>query len=333
MRLSLYLYVFFRLLKNLPRLEVIINCFKFELNKILKKTTLSFQPVSIIISATKRCNFACDFCFVEKYMSDSNGRDGDLTDLEFESIMSTVAAKKALRIGFLGGEPFLNKNIFKYIEILHKQKKITSVVTNSALLKGDMLAQLQSSSLDVLGLSLYDNNIEDIKRVASAIRRKKRFWVQTVVDTDSIHTMESKIILCLEIECKELIFDNYYPKTSDRIPKVIYSDNFEYINEKKRLKEKYKNQIYITWVPLIPRQQKSLKKCLLPLSYIQLDNKGNIGPCCVRAPDKIFGNIYSSEGWNSKPIIEIRESLVNQNAEAHEMCKMCQCLTEDLYQL
>lgn len=333
MKLSLYLYVFFRFFKNPPKLAVVINFLKFELNKFFKKTTLNFQPVSIIISATKRCNFACEFCFVETYMSESPGREGDLSEDEFKAILATDAGQKALRIGFLGGEPFLNKNIFQYIEVLHKKRKITSVVTNSSLLKGEMLEQLKVSSLDVLGLSLYENNVEDIKRVASAIKGIKRYWMQSVVDATTIAKMEDKLLLCLEIGCKEMIFDNYYPKTKERVSKVIFSDNQEYKNEQKRLMEKYRNQIYITWVPLIPISQKRKKQCMLPLSYVQLDNQGNIGPCCVRAPDKSFGNIFSEAGWNSQSIVDLRETLVNQDKEADGICKMCQCLTEDLYQL
>ena len=119
-------------------------------------------------------------------MAESPGKEGDLTPEELNKILETDAAKAALRIGFLGGEPFLNKNIFEYIEILHKKRKVTSVVTNSALLKGEMLEKLKVSSLDVLGLSLYDNNREDIKRVAAAIKGKKRFWMQSVIDSTTV---------------------------------------------------------------------------------------------------------------------------------------------------
>lgn len=333
MKISLYLYVFFRFLKNPPEFKVVLNFLRFQLNKYFKKTALDFHPVSIIISATKRCNFSCEFCFVETYMSESPGREGDLSLEELNRILDTNAAKAALRIGFLGGEPFLNKNIFDYIEILHKKRKVTSVVTNSALLKGEMLTKLQFSSLDVLGLSLYDNNKEDIRRVASAIKGKKRFWMQSVVDSSSISLMEEKIQFALEIGCKELIFDNYYPKTKDRMKKVLFEDNSEYKNEEKRLREKYKGKIYITWVPLIPVEERRVKHCVLPMSYIQLDNAGNIGPCCVRAPNKEFGNIFSTEGWNSPAIIDLRESLTNPDKKAHDICRFCQCLNEDLYQL
>lgn len=333
MKISLYLYVLLRFLKNPPELKVVINFLKFQLNKWTKQTTLNFHPVSIIISATKRCNFACEFCFVENYMAESPGKEGDLTPEELNKILETDAAKAALRIGFLGGEPFLNKNIFEYIEILHKKRKVTSVVTNSALLKGEMLEKLKVSSLDVLGLSLYDNNREDIKRVAAAIKGKKRFWMQSVIDSTTIHHMEDKIRFALDIGCKELIFDNYYPKTKDRMKKVLFEDNTEYKSEEKRLKEKYKGQIYITWVPLIPLEERKVKHCVLPMSYVQLDNAGNIGPCCVRAPAKEFGNIFSTEGWNSPAIVSLRESLTNPDKKAHDICRFCQCLNEDLYQL
>lgn len=106
MKISLYFYVFLRFLKNPPEFKVIINFLKFQLNKWTKETRVNFHPVSIIISATKRCNFACEFCFVETYMAESPGKEGDLSFEELAKILDTDAAKAALRIGFLGGEPF-----------------------------------------------------------------------------------------------------------------------------------------------------------------------------------------------------------------------------------
>ncbi len=77
MKLSLYFYVFLRILRKIPEARVIFNFLKFQLNKRSKNTILNFHPVSIIISATKRCNFACEFCFVEDYMNKSEGRTGE----------------------------------------------------------------------------------------------------------------------------------------------------------------------------------------------------------------------------------------------------------------
>lgn len=331
MKWSLYFPVIIRFLKNLPPFEVMFNLIKFQINKIQKNSRVNFEPISLVISATKRCNFTCEFCFVEDYMGESKGTSGDLEEDDFFKIINSTAGKKALRIGFLGGEPFLNKNIFSYLKELHKRKKITTVVTNSSLIKGKILDQLLNSSLDVLGLSLYDNNLQDVERVSTACNGKINYWIQTVVDSNNLRKIENTILFALKVGCKQLILDNYYPKTEDRIEKTIFDDNEEYKILKKELSRKYKGKISITWVPMVVRALTKPKNCQLPMSYVQLDNKGNIGPCCVRAPDVSFGNIYTTESWNSDKIIQLRESMYDKKIEPHDICKYCQCLSEDLY--
>lgn len=331
MRRSLYLSVLFRMLRNPPSFGVLFNFLKFQVNKLFKNTKVNFQPISIIISVTKRCNFSCEFCFVEDYMNESKGTSGDLEHDDFFKIINSKEGKSALRVGFLGGEPFLNKNIFSFLYELNKRKKITTVVTNSSLIKGKILDQLLISPLDVLGLSLYDNNLDDVERVARACNGKINYWIQTVIDSKNLRKIENTILFALKVGCKQLILDNYYPKTDDRIEKTIFDDNEDYKKIRKELSEKYKKKLSITWIPTVARSLIKSKKCQLPMSYIQLDNRGNIGPCCVRAPDVSFGNIFTSESWNSKKIIELRESMYDKKTEPHDICKYCQCLSEDLY--
>lgn len=332
MKNSLYLKLILQTFKNFPQLRVIYNFFKFQLNKFLKSSNLNYYPISIIISATKRCNFSCSFCFVEDYMSNSNALSGDLTPKEFESIRNSQHYKHALRVGFLGGEPFLNKNIFEYLEILDNDKKISTIVTNSSLLKGALLDKLLNSPLGVLGLSLYDNNIDDVKRVASSLSGKKLYWIQTIIPANNLSKIEDTIKLCINIGCTHLILDNYYPNNVDEEVYVIKSSNQEYQRLKNTLSLKYQGKINITWVAVVPKNNTTqAKNCQLPMSYIQLDNEGNIGPCCVRAPDKKFGNIYEEPGWNSQYLINLRKNMYNKETRPMKGCENCQCLYADLY--
>lgn len=336
MRFVLYLKLIIRILKNIPKVEVIINTILFQMNKINKKAVLNYYPVSMIISATKRCNFTCSFCFVEEYMGKSAGTSGDLSFEQLEEIRKTKYYKKALRVGFLGGEPFMNKNIFEYLNILHKDKKITTVVTNSSLLKGENLNKLLASNLDVLGLSLYDNNYEDVTRVVKAINQKKLYWMQTIISADNLSKMEKVLEFATNIGCENLIFDNYYPMNKEDEVKIVKVDNLEYKKLKKELSEKYSRKINITWVALVDLEEsvgKSKRACELPFSYIQLDNVGNIGPCCVRAPEESFGNVFDANGWNNKKMQSLRRNLSDLSEPINDTCKNCQCLSVDLYNI
>lgn len=333
MKYSLYLSIFFKMLKNPPPIGVIMNFLKFQIAKIQKKVVLNFTPVSVVISATKRCNFTCEFCFVEDYMEKSEGVSGDLSPAEFAKMLDSSYLKNALRVGFLGGEPFFNKNIFNYIKMLNKLGKITTVVTNSSLLKGAMLEELLKSPLSSIGLSLYDNNFDDVSRVAQALNGKKSYWIQTIINAKTLHKLEEVIKFAISNGAQHLIFDNYFPMDHERKDLVIYSDNEEYKTLKRNLIKKYKNKVAITWVPLIVRKSEEIKskKCQLPFSYIQLDNEGNLSPCCVRPPHKGYGNIYDEVGWNSANVISLRKNMLNLNKRPNRTCENCQCLVADLY--
>lgn len=333
MKYKLYWSIFLSHIFRPPSTLVVINFVQFILNKVLKNSKLKYTPVSLVISATKRCNFTCEFCFVEDYMNASVKHEGDLTEDQLNEILKSDFGKRALRVGFLGGEPFLNKDIFKFIEIVSYNRKICTIVTNSSPLKNEILVKLLSSPLDALGLSLYENNYEDVKRVAVALNNKKAYWIQTVISNTTISKMESIIVFCLSIGCNKLIFDNYYPKTKNRIDLVVFDDNTDYIRQKEILKKRYKNKIDITWVPLVSRKDPILKKCLLPFSYVQIDNEGIMGPCCVRAPESKYGSIFDENSWNKNEIVEIRNSLLKADLKVHPDCRYCQCLSDDLYNI
>lgn len=333
MRLALYWSVFLRMLRKFPEPRVILNYLRFRVSRWAGHTRLRHYPVSLVISTTKRCNLACEFCFVEKYMADSPGFAGDLTEAQYQALLNSPAGRHALRVGFLGGEPFLNKHIFRFIEDLHRRRKVTTVVTNSTILKGPLLEKLRASPLDALGLSLYDNNRDDIRRVTTALQGRIRFWIQTIVSSDTIAKMEPAIEFALSVGCPGLIFDNYFPKTPERLPKTLFDDNQEYLAERTRLRRKYGRAIQITWVPLISRAEPTVRSCRLPMSYAQIDNEGNIGPCCVRYPEKKYGNILEKDGWNSPGLVAIRRSLTDPRTAIDPTCRNCQCLTEDLYQV
>lgn len=333
MRLKFYLKIIWARLFSLPRLNVLFNLFAFQLSKMMKISKLNYYPISLVVSATKRCNFTCEFCFVENYMNESEGQSGDLSFEDLNQILKTPYGEKALRIGFLGGEPFLNKNIFEYFEMLNSMNKIITVVTNSSILKGEILNKLIHAKVDAIGLSLYDNNVEDVRRVSLALRGRKVFWIQTIINSENYRKMESVINFCLNVGCESLIFDNYYPKTDERVSLTLFDDNENYKSERLRLKKIYKNKINITWVPLVQRNIFH-KKCQLPFSYIQVDNEGTIGPCCVRAPEKKYGNIFDKVGWNNDEMSSVRNGLRSDSiADLHPDCRYCQCLSDDLYNI
>ena len=66
----------------------------------------------------------CDFCFIGDDLNPEKPKQYELTLEHFEKIRTSRFYKNALRLGLLGGEPFLAKDIFEILKILQKSRKI-----------------------------------------------------------------------------------------------------------------------------------------------------------------------------------------------------------------
>lgn len=334
LRLNIYIHCLIVILLRPPAPRVFFNFLKFKINYFLKKRKVSHSPISLVIYANKICNFKCDFCFTYDSLNNERSSHYDLTKEKLLSILDTEMGKNSLRVGILGGEPFLNKNIFELIEVLKQKRKISTIVTNSSLLSGEKLKRLQESSLDVLGLSLYDNNWEDVKRVACAMNEaKKKYWVQAVISISTINEMEKIIEFNIQIGNKNLLFANYQPIFTGKISETILRGNQDYLKEESRLKSKYAKQISISWVPLVdPTPAK--KNCTMPFSYVHVDAQGELGACCFRPPnEKKYGSIFHHDSWNLPYYIKLRENMFTDNTKGLDECNMCENLQCDLYKV
>jgi len=335
LRTSIYKHCIKEVLLRPPHPRVVINYIKYHLNYLLKRTTLNHSPTSLVVYTTKYCNFTCDFCYTYDTLNNPEAKKFNLTNEQLTNLLNTTAGKRALRVGLLGGEPFMNKDIFQLIDTLKKHRKITTIVTNSSLLKGKLLEKLTQSKLDVLGMSLYDNNEDDVARVVKAMNQsKKMYWVQTIIMADDLDKMERTLEYAERIGCRNILMANYQPIYTGKTELTIFDDNKEYYEKVKALKEKYKNRdISISWVPVIPRKIKK-KICKMPFSYVLVDSLGQLGACCFRPPGpEKFGNIFNDQDWNGNYYKKLRSNMFDNTQAPLDTCNNCENLACDLYKI
>ena len=334
MRTSLYLSCFKNLVLRPPPVTVFVNLLKYVANqRLLRRVAISYYPISLIIYLTKRCNYSCTFCYAQNVL-DSKNWASDLTLDQLRKILASPYGRKALRIGFLGGEPFMNPRVFELIDEVKSHRKVMTLVTNASLLNEAKLTRLLQTRLDVLGVSLYENNRRHVERVVRTLDGKMTYWVQTVVTAQDLKTMESTLEFAVSIGCRHLLFGNCVPMTSEDRHLVIYDDNQEYLSLEARLKAQFRGKISVSWVQLV-RRQSGKRACAMPSSYLMVDNDGGMGACCVRAPDSSrYGNIYSdANAWNLPYYLRLRESMLDPSIEPIDVCRDCDNLHQDLYRI
>ena len=118
------------------------------------------KPFTIYIEPTNICNFKCKFCpqSLENFREESGGVYS-LSEQNFYIILEQI--KEFQKISTLNlhymGEPFVNKNIIKFIRLAKEaniSKKII-VTSNGSLIKENIFSDLCKSNLDYLRVSIY----------------------------------------------------------------------------------------------------------------------------------------------------------------------------------
>ena len=331
--LNIYIRAFIRLLKSPPHIRVVINYLKYLWARKMGLVVVSHTPTNVVIYTTKNCNLNCDFCFIGEDLNPENGQDFELKYDQYLKLTENNFFKNALRVGLLGGEPFIAKDIFQILEDLKKRRKVVTVVTNSTLLKGSKLDRFKECAPDILGLSLYDTNLLDVQRVFQAMDSLSIVWIQTILEADNLNAIFKTLDFCLRIGCKNIRFSNYYPTYGAGMEKVIFNDNEHFFQLKTNVLKKYGKKLNLDWPAPVSRVLKT-KSCLQPLSYVHLDNQGAIGACFMRPPNESqYGNIFSNNAWNGNKHQELRGFMNSKGSDCDADCRFCENLSEDLYKI
>lgn len=318
------------LLFNPPSFDVWKNTIIYKLfpNSLNAKHT----PVSLVIYTTKRCNFKCEFCFTYDDLNKPDWKSFELNSDNFIKILDSKFGRQSLRVGFLGGEPFLNPSLFEFLAEAHRRGKITTIVSNASLITGDVQKQLLKIFPTMLGLSWYDNNQEQVLSLSKWLSdNKKYFWVQTVIDSEQLNSMHEKLKLAHQNKIKNLIFSNYNSVYTGKTEKVIFEDNAEFNKISKDIARLAKSLKINLTLPQVIQRNPVKRNCQMPFSYVHLDSKGVMGACCFRAPDTKYGNIYGENDWNLSAHQELRNTFLNNQLDPLKECRYCENFSRDLY--
>ena len=124
---------------------------KIELDKVVKNIKTVFMEI------TSKCNYSCKYCY------NNSGTSGKIKQLTFNEISSLIQQYKQFgikKIILSGGEPFLHPDIFKIIELIHRNDFELMIITNGSLLTKETSILLNKYKV-TLQLTL-DSHIEEI---------------------------------------------------------------------------------------------------------------------------------------------------------------------------
>lgn len=117
----------------------------------------SFQPESITLFLTEKCNLRCKMCgqWGESGVTKNKAAGDVKAELDFETLKKFIDQISYFKpsITLFGGEPMLYPKCVELIKYIKNKKMHVLMITNAALIKGKA-AELVESGLDELNVSL-----------------------------------------------------------------------------------------------------------------------------------------------------------------------------------
>lgn len=161
-------------------------------------------PKELSIRLTNSCNLKCSFCLNKEYRNSKKSADFSYSDLH--KIIFYLANNK-MTVYLSGGEPLLNKDIFKVIKLLRLNNIHTYMFTNGFLLDR-YYEKLKLSMINSISISVdhCNANIHDL------IRNQKGLF--------------DKIISNLE-----MVKNDKHPNIEINIATVINRDNYKNLSD------------------------------------------------------------------------------------------------------
>lgn len=303
---------------------------------------LRYEPINLEMFITSNCNNHCNFCPQHAPSVPKNTFTfNDMTIDVFRKIVDRF--KAAIFVNFSGGEPFLNKDIFKMIAYAHLMKMKISTSTNGYIIK-DKIGQIMGVPLSTLNISLNaDNPIEyarmngvpktNFNIVLDTItelteQRKKRnsrikLTISFVCTKDNYKTIPNMIHLAEDLNLDEIYFHNLIPFNLPGFSRdqSLYEDDSEVLEMIKSIE----STTIVVSIPRLYRKIQVKRLCRAPFKTLPVTGEGHVSVCCQIISSQIqHGNVLqNNDVWNNTHFQNMRKILINKSDPLPALCKTC----------
>ena len=276
----------------------------------------------VYIEITNVCNLSCNFCpktsRKSKFMEEKN----------FEHIIKSVKPYTDYVYLHLMGEPLLNPELKKFLDICYENELKVNITTNGTLINKSKDILIESKALRQINISLHsfeaNNNNVDFED-----------YIESIVNFVKEATETTGIICSLRL----WNLDTKYVASNN-----MNVDIFRFLEEKFNLECNLKNElaekntfklkdnVYLSmgekfkWPSLKISEIGERAFCLGLRNQIGVLVDGTVVPCCLDSEGSIpLGNIFETdlkEIINSKRAKDIYEGFSRRTA-VEDLCKRC----------
>jgi uncharacterized Fe-S cluster-containing radical SAM superfamily protein len=305
-------------------------------------------PVFMTISLTRRCNLSCRFCIVGDVLNKRGWDPYESTVVTTARLLDHPVARRCLYIMLTGGEPLLNREILPIVRLIKARPHLLSVNTNGLLL-GDMVEDLRAAGLDMLNVSVYDENLDALAGILPFAARRIYTKLLKIIgreDVEHPERIEAVLRLARGAGCPRVFLQNVYPHvdaladhrvlpaviepSGDETPPIAADDGGAYARVRRDLGRRYPD-VLVSWPAPVPRGvPPGGKRCRMPWYLLVVDTEGNLGFCSAHASctgpnlyDLPVGDVMNTEPW-----ISTRRALLARDHEVPAACAGCYTLDD-----
>ncbi len=286
---------------------------------------LPYRPITFGVYVTSRCNLKCPFCYNRGVNKDRAGRL-DMTVEGMTALLAHPTLRDAIRVAFTGGEPLLHPDLFAFVALARKHRKLTYVATNGLLLS-ERLEELRTSPLSTAHVSLYENHldrqVEGVQRLRAANPRILVFFA-TIVTTrpESWQAMRRTVEVAAACGVRDLLFSAYSPVSANDIDLCYTEENSAMRAHLSEFAAEFGRDYRLTLPIPLPRDP-ARRFCVVPYTAPYVGMHGAFTPCCeILPPTTENGSLFDGEFWNGKHLVQFRKNFVSK-FPVHPRCEHC----------
>ncbi len=297
------------------------HIFKLAWAYLIKKATvLSYPPYQYTIEPTNVCNFKCDFCPQSDPEHQKRRPTGQLT---IDNLRLFLKKRKDvtpgnININFtLDGEPFINKNMIKFIELAANEGLFSRFASNGSLInqeKADLLAEA--------GPFIASIDFASDKNIFETIRSKKDNYEKLLENLRYLikKARENKNV---NLEINDITsFAGVDPEESLKKMKTLFGTDFP-PNVRFTTRQFHNFCGHLD----LKDKEKRYRLCPYPWTQMAVTHTGDSVPCCRDTSARsILGNVFEDDimtVWNGTKYREFRQNLIDKKPELNSACKDC----------
>lgn len=215
------------------------------------------SPDMVQVNFTFKCNLACKMCSMQEQMKSlqDQGRQIEINSEVFRKVIRETKELGVNNLLFIGGEPFLRKDLFDLVSQAKSLGLNTIIVTNGVLLDKDNIKKCFDSGVDWLSISIdaasekvfsrirgenvlgkMIENINLLNTMKEEVKREfpKIVTCSTIMD-DNLEELLGIVNLCKSLKIERVLFQPVVANNIDQTKRDMNSPGFVPLNRSEAL--------------------------------------------------------------------------------------------------